>query len=134
MKLKFQTQYFKNILVTLVLYKKQLHFSSQTPACGIYSAPGLYHEFLEGIHNSPNDVLLLSSKVNRIQQNSTQWAAILQCIIIVVISHPKIKHVFTFNFNNNNKKPHLSPPNKKHLRKDLRRRLLIFKQLFIFVV
>lgn len=84
--------------MTFVLYRKQLHLSSlsQTPAFGIYSAPGLYHKCLEGIHNSPNDVLLLSPKVNRIQQNSTQWAAILQCIIIVVISHPKIKHVFTF--------------------------------------
>lgn len=96
LKLKFQTQCFKNILVTLVLYRKQLHFSSQTPACGIYSASGLYHKFLEGTHNSPNDVLVLSSKVNHIQQNSTQWAAILQCIIIAVISHSKIKHVFTF--------------------------------------
>lgn len=93
--------------MTLVLYRKQLHFSSlsQTPACGIYSAPQLYHKFLEGIHNPPNDVLLLSPKVNRIQQNRTQWAAILQSIIIVVISHPKIKCVFTFQLQQQQQNP-----------------------------
>ena len=69
---------------------------SQTAALGICSVPGLYHKFLEGIHNSPNDVLLLPPKVNHIQQNSTQWAAILQCIIIAAVSHPWIKRVFTF--------------------------------------
>lgn len=105
---------FKNILVTLVLYRKQLHLSSlsQTPALGICSAPVLYHKFLEGIHNSPNDVLLLSPKVNHIQQNSTQWAAILQCIIIVVVSHPRFKYVFTFQLQQQQQKtnPPLSTP------------------------
>lgn len=146
LKLQFQMQYFKDLLVTLILYRKQLHLSSlsQILALGICSAPGLYHKFLEGIHNSPNDVLLLSPKVKHIQQNSTHWAAILQCIITDVISHPGFK---CFHFS-----PSITPPKKPHQTHthtknqtthktkqtqtldpslELRRLVLIFKQFFI---
>lgn len=133
MKPKFQTQYFKNILVTLVLYRKQLHLSSlsQTPALGICSALGLYRKFLEGIHNSPNDVLLLSPKVNHILQNSTQWAAILQCIIIIGLPHPRINCVFTFQLQQQQQK---TKPTFLHPSKHLSRLFLIFKQYFILIL
>lgn len=47
---------------------------------------------------------------------------------------PRLNMFSLFNFDNNKKQNHLPPPKKKHLRKDLRRLVLIFKQLFILVI